>query len=570
MPWCHRLLPLLAALLLPVTAGAADNPQRPFAEEVVYFVVTDRFANGDPGNDRGGIAGGPDQHGFDPADIGMFQGGDFRGLTARLDYIQGLGATAIWVTPPVTNKPVQLYEGGRSAGYHGYWGTDFLNVDPHLGGNGEFKAFVAAAHARGMKVIMDIVVNHTADIIQYRECGAVGDPCPYRSRGDYPGAAYTPHIPADQVSVKRPGWLNDPRHYHNRGESSFRGESSELGDFARLDDLRTEDADVAAGLIDIYMHWIREYRIDGFRLDTAKHVNPDFWHRFVPAITDFAAGEGIPHFFIFGEVADRNIADLAAHTHLTRLPSVLDFGFFQAAIDTLATGKGTDAWAHWLRADVIYPPGHDSANLTTFVSNHDNGRLAHFITAANPDLPPADVETRVVLGHALMFLGRGVPVIYYGDEQGFIGLGDDKQARQPMFATKARQFNTEPRLGPRAPDGGDSFNPDHPLYQAIARLAALRRDHPALRRGAMVIRHAEAEGGLLVFSRIDRMAGMEYLVAVNMATATGTVGTVVEPSAADWEPVKGSCPAQGHTPDAYRLTVPALDYMVCRRALTPG
>lgn len=562
------LLPLLlAATLVGGPVKAAGSPQRPFVDDVVYFLITDRFANGDLANDRGGMAGGPAQHGFDPADIGMFQGGDFRGLTARLDYIAGLGATAIWITPPVVNKVVQRYEGGMSAGYHGYWATDFLNVDPHLGSNADFRAFVEAAHARGLKVIMDIVVNHTADIIQYRECGALGDACPYRSSGDYPDAAYTPLLPPGQERVKNPAWLNDVRHYHNRGESSFKGESSLLGDFARLDDLRTEDRAVADGLIEIYKHWIGTYRIDGFRLDTAKHVNADFWHRFVPEISSFARDQGIADFTIFGEVADRNIADLAAHTHLTRLPSVLDFGFFQAAIDTLAEGKGSYVWENWLRADAVYPAGLDRAGLPTFISNHDNGRLAHFISRANPKMPAAEIQARVALGHALMFLGRGVPVLYYGDEQGFIGLGDDKQARQPMFATPSRQFNFEPRLGPRPPAGGDSFNPDHPLYRAIAELAAIRHDHSGLRRGEMVIRHVEEKGGLLAFSRIDRAAGREYLVLVNMDKAARTLGVPVEPSAAGWQGVRGTCPAQGSAPNAIRLTVSGLDYLVCMRSL---
>ncbi|MDG5496680.1 alpha-amylase family glycosyl hydrolase [Niveispirillum sp. BGYR6] len=562
---CLLLLPLL--ILSAVAAGAADNPRRPFADDVVYFLVTDRFANGDPANDRGGLIGGPAQHGFDPADIGMFQGGDLKGLTARLDYIAGLGATAIWITPPVVNKVVQQYEGGMSAGYHGYWATDFLNVDPHSGSNADFRAFVDAAHARGLKVIMDIVVNHTADIIQYQECRGAGNACPYRSQGDYPGAAYIPVLPSGQQGVKNPAWLNDVRHYHNRGDSSFKGESSLLGDFARLDDLRTEDPVVAEGLIKIYKHWIGTYRIDGLRLDTAKHVNPDFWHRFVPEITTFAQEQGIADFTIFGEVADRNIADLAAQTHLTRLPSVLDFGFFQAAIDTLADGQGSYVWENWLRADILYPDTLNRATLPTFISNHDNGRLAYFIRRTHPQMPADEVQARVMLGHALMFLGRGVPVLYYGDEQGFIGLGDDKQARQPMFATASQQFNTEPRLGPHPVAGGDSFNPAHPLYRATAELAAIRRDHPGLRRGEMVIRHVEEKGGLLAFSRIDRVGGREYLVLVNMDNTPRTLGVPVEASMARWQGVRGACPVEGSAPSAIRVTVPGLDYLVCMRPL---
>ena len=121
-------------------------------------------------NDRGGLAGDRLTTGFDPAHKGFYHGGDLKGLTARLDYIQGLGATAIWLGPIYKNKPVQGGPGRRRAGYHGYWITDFTRVDPHFGTDADMRAFVDAAHARGMKVYLDIITNHTADVIQYREC----------------------------------------------------------------------------------------------------------------------------------------------------------------------------------------------------------------------------------------------------------------------------------------------------------------------------------------------------------------------------------------------------------------
>ena len=134
-------------------------------------------------NDRGGLEGDRLTTGFDPTSKAFYHGGDLKGLTARLDYIQALGATAIWLAPVFKNKPVQGAPGHESAGYHGYWITDFTRVDPHLGDEAQLHAFVDAAHARGMKVYLDIITNHTADVIEYRECPT---PCPYRSRADYP------------------------------------------------------------------------------------------------------------------------------------------------------------------------------------------------------------------------------------------------------------------------------------------------------------------------------------------------------------------------------------------------
>ncbi|MES2022343.1 MAG: alpha-amylase family glycosyl hydrolase, partial [Pseudomonadota bacterium] len=179
----------IAAALLLALAGPATVPieqvrARAPEDEIIYFVLPDRFDNADPTNDTGGLTGDRLATGYDPTAKGFYHGGDLKGLTRRLDYIEALGVTAIWVGPIFKNKPVQGAPGQESAGYHGYWITDFTKVDPHFGTDADFSAFVDAAHARGIKVYMDIIANHTADVIQYREC--VGKPCAYRSKADYP------------------------------------------------------------------------------------------------------------------------------------------------------------------------------------------------------------------------------------------------------------------------------------------------------------------------------------------------------------------------------------------------
>jgi glycosidase len=176
----RRLVWLALCGFVGAYAAATDFRERLPEDEVVYFVLPDRFENGDPSNDRGGMQGDRLTTGFDPTSKGFYHGGDLKGLTARLAYIQGLGATAIWLGPIYKNKAVQGGPGQESAGYHGYWITDFTHVDPHFGNDDDMQAFVAGAHARGMKVYLDIITNHTADVIQYREC--LGKPCPYRSR----------------------------------------------------------------------------------------------------------------------------------------------------------------------------------------------------------------------------------------------------------------------------------------------------------------------------------------------------------------------------------------------------
>ena len=167
-------------------ALSSDYRTRPPEDEVVYFLLPDRFANGDPRNDKGGLSGDRLATGFDPTSKAFYNGGDLKGVLDHLDYIQGLGATAIWLAPVFKNKPVQGEPGQESAGYHGYWITDFTDIDPHFGTRAAFKALVDAAHARGMKVYMDIVANHTADIIRYKECPK--NDCAYRSKADYPAS----------------------------------------------------------------------------------------------------------------------------------------------------------------------------------------------------------------------------------------------------------------------------------------------------------------------------------------------------------------------------------------------
>jgi glycosidase len=344
----------------PLSALRARLPQ----DEVIYFLLPDRFDNADHSNDRGGLRGDRLHTGFDPADKGFYHGGDLKGVIRRLDYIQGLGATAVWLSPVFRNKPVQGATGHESAGYHGYWVTDFTRVDPHLGTNADFAALVAAAHARGMKVYMDIIANHTADVIQFAECQGKSS-CPYRSIADYPyqrrggvdGAAinpgfsgehegsvenfarltdpnyaYTVSVPTAERNVKVPAWLNNPIYYHNRGDSTFKGESAQQGDFVGLDDLFTEHPAVVAGMIEIYGQWIDRFGIDGFRIDTEQHVNPEFWAEFAPAMLARARARGIPNFHIFGEAYtdDMDPAHTAIQTREAKLPAMLDFPFAAA------------------------------------------------------------------------------------------------------------------------------------------------------------------------------------------------------------------------------------------------
>jgi glycosidase len=586
----------LASVAMPLSLNAQSFRDRLPQDEVMYFMLPDRFENGDPSNDRGGLKGDKFKTGFDPTHKGFYHGGDLKGLIARLDYIKGLGATAIWLGPIFKNKPVQGGPGQETAGYHGYWITDFTAVDPHLGTEADMRAFVDAAHARGMKVYMDIITNHTADVIAYKECP--NSSCTYRSRADYPyqrqasgGAAinsgflgdqvqtaenfakltnpnfaYTVTVPKAEANVKVPAWLNDPLLYHNRGNTIFRGESSTMGDFVGLDDLMTENPRVVQGFIDIYGDWIDKYGVDGFRIDTARHVNPEFWAAFAPAMLARAKAKGIPNFHIFGEVAtsDIDVALLAKHTRVDKLPTVLDFAFARAVFDTVAGAAGTDTFTLLFDGDVLYEGGAATAQqLPTFLGNHDAGRFAHFVRKANPKASDDEVLKRVILGHAMLLTLRGVPTIYSGDEQGFVGDGGDQDAREDMFPSKVASYNDNKLIGTKATTADSNFDQKHPLYLTMAKLAGLRLGNAALTRGKQIIRNYDEKPGLFAVSRIDPASGRELLIAFNTSTTPITRNVEVSTSSVNFQPLHGACRAKSTAPGSYSVTIAPLDFILC-------
>ncbi len=586
---------LLAASLAAVPIAAQSFRDRPPEDEVIYFVLPDRFANGDPKNDTGGIRGDRMKHGFDPTHKGFYQGGDLKGLTDRLDYIQSMGITAIWFAPIFKNKPVQGGPGQESAGYHGYWITDFTSVDPHFGTNAEFKAFVDAAHGRGMKVYMDIVVNHTADVIQYRDCS--GD-CAYRSKADYPfsrkggvaGApinpgfkgdtvqtdenfalltdmnfAYQPFVPKAEEKVKVPAWLNDIRYYHNRGNSNWKGESVVYGDFVGLDDIAAENPRVIRGFIDVFGKWIDDFGVDGFRIDTSKHVNSEFWQAFIPAMQERAKARGIPNFHMFAEVmVDGTDTATLARYNRTDQYHTLDFAFTWAVVEALAGKNGPEALAKLAANDVLYRDGPESAKrMPTFLGNHDIARFSTNLRKRLPDISQDELLKRVQLGHALMFAMRGVPTIYSGDEQGFVGDGGDQDARETLFASKVKVYLDNNLIGTTSSHAQDNFSQNHPIYRHVAKLSKVRSSSSALRRGKTVVRNYADRPGLFAFSRIDETSGQEVLAVFNTSTEPLKANVELGSAATGFDTLVGKCPVSVRAPGSANFELAPLDYVIC-------
>lgn len=563
-----RLLEFFTSLLLFLAASVAHGGdslfqpgvRSPRLGEIVYFLLPDRFNDGNPSNNRGGVeSDAPEETGFNPANPDFFHGGDLQGITLKLDYLRDLGATSIWLSPVFRNLVVQ--EGTRpKAGYHGYWILDFTDVDPHFGSKGDLQHLITEAKQHGIGTILDVVVNHTADVIQpkngvhayqykfskpYLDAdGKPFDDRDYINRPDFPALDPDVSFPVPPTflnekdrTIKKPDWLNDPTVYHNRGEASTGGESVEYGDISGLDDLFTEQLRVVQGMIDIYSDWIKNFDIAGFRLDAVKHVNKEFWQRFIPAIQEAARNSGRKDFFIFGEVYDQDPAVLSEFVHRASVPWVLDFGF-QRAVRGFAAGTDPPAkLAEFFAKDSYYTtPSVNAYGLVTFLGNHDLGRIGYFLCNDVSTASDEELLARDILAHAVLLFTRGIPAMYYGDEQGFTGKGEDVASREDMFGSKVPEYAQEKRIG-----GGDgsapAFNEDHPLFRAIRAMISVRKKNPTLQGGIQIVRYAEDKPGIFAVSRIDQKRREEMLVVFNNSGETHRANIKVFSAAGNWERV---------------------------------
>ncbi|HSD00491.1 MAG TPA: alpha-amylase family glycosyl hydrolase [Casimicrobiaceae bacterium] len=321
-----------------------------------------------------------------------------------------------------------------------------------------------------------------------------------------------------------------------------------------------------AGMIEIYGAWIDNYGVDGFRIDTAQHVNPEFWQKFVPAMLERAKARGIPNFSIFGEVATSEMdpAHTAVNTRVDKLPNILDFSFGRAVIDTAGGQAGTDELAKLFRADPLYEGGADAARRNpTFLGNHDAGRFPALLKIFGFKGDDAELLKRDTLGHAMMLTLRGVPTIYSGDEQGFVGKGGDQDARQDMFASKVATYNEDKLLGSNSTNAKANFDENHPIYREIAKLASIRTSHPALTRGRQVVRYSQDKPGLFAASRFDPNTGREILLLFNTLNSPVEQNVVVETNSVNFETLAGTCAATASAPGSVHVSLPALGYAVC-------
>jgi glycosidase len=259
---------------------------------------------------------------------------------------------------------------------------------------------------------------------------------------------------------------------------------------------------VVEKMIEVFTKLIAEFKPDGFRIDTVKHVNVEFWQAFVPAIQKFAREQGIANFFVFGEVYSGDTDVLSYYTREGKFPSVLDFAFNFKVRDVLVNKGGTHHIKELFANDKKYYTETASPDLLmNFVSNHDVGRLGYALQQAFPEASDQALLKRLQLAHALMFFSRGIPVIYYGDEQGFTGDGGDRGAREDMMPSKTPSYNDNDLIGTDKTTADDNFDPTHPMYLTLREYASLYHRYEGLRKGRQTIDEALTTDKLLVIRR---------------------------------------------------------------------
>ena len=492
-------------------------------DEVVYQLLVDRFANGDVSNDFN----------VRPGALARFQGGDWAGIIEHLDYLQELGVTTLWISPVVKNVETDA----DVDSYHGYWAQDLSQTNPHFGDLAELRRLSAAVHKRNMKIVLDIVTNHMGQVFFYDMnmngrpdiyLGGTGTTSPVTRSTEYDPdwdprgvqastslgiAGRAPVIFIQDHSINRippNGVLGTARAYHGFGRILNYDDEKQrlLGDFpGGLKDVATELPEVRAAMIDQYSQWVEKADLDGFRIDTVKHVEYEFWTTFATAVRERLAARGKTNFLMFGEAFDGNDKLLGSYTQPGMLDSVFYFSqhfqvfrdVFQFAHDP-ANQKGTKQIADlWAQKTVNYnnapQPGGvgiaPSKLLVNFLDNHD---VARFLFFGNGD--------KEALRNALtlLMMEDGIPCLYYGTEQDFAG-GNDPANREVLWETGF-------------PTNGETF-------RHFAKLARVRRDYEAIRRGDTKVVFStdhvkeEEDAGIFAFERAGGGANGYALVVLN-------------------------------------------------------
>jgi glycosidase len=422
------LIPFLLFYALPV--GAVEKEGRNWQDETIYFLMVDRFNNGDNNNDFK----------VDVNDPKAYHGGDFQGIIDELDYLKDMGFTAIWLTPIFDNV---------DKGYHGYWINDFYNTEEHFGSVDKFKELVKEAHKRDIKIILDFVVNHVA--------------------------------PENE-------WVNDPAKkdwFHEKQDIIDWNNQDQLENnwLYGLPDLAQENPETRKYLLDNAKWWIEETDIDGYRLDTVRHVPVDFWSEFSKEVKSVKKD-----FYLIGEVWS-NDPNYIAEYDKAGIDGFVDYPLNDHLRTAFAKPDQTLDWLFTTakRNEAIY---EDPELMGNFMDNHDTVRFTRD-AVQNRQHP----GTRWKLALTYLYTAPGIPIVYYGSEIALDG-GEDPDNRRQM-----------------------SFRADKELIDYITKIGELRNDLPSLTRGALEVLYEKK--GMAVFKRTykDETA----VIAINNTSNTQNI-----------------------------------------------
>lgn len=435
-------------------------------EAVIYMTCTDRFYDGNTSNDKAYNTTDV----FDKKGSLSYHGGDFAGLEQKLDYLENLGVNTIWITPIVENSDTKTDDNGKeipSTGYHGYWASDFTNLNPHLGTEAEFKSLINAVHARGMKLMVDVVLNH---------------------------AGYGTEDHFNSI-------LKDT---NGNTVKMLRDDSNTVtGDdvydaLSKLPDFVTENEDVMNQLVEWQTDWVKKYDIDYYRVDTVKHVNSETWAAFKNALTEADA-----EFKMIGEYSGAGYGNTAGELGTGRMDSLLDFDYNDQAVNFVSGNvEGAESFLESRNNSI-----NNTATLGAFLSSHDEDSLVDKLTKEK-GMTEEQALNAAKVAAALQLTSKGQTVIYYGEELGQHGLNN--------YPIQSNRYDFDwDALESQKTDASS-------MYNHYKKLLSIRNDYSALlSKGTRKNIATSNDEGYSVFERA--YDGNALTVALNVKDAAKTV-----------------------------------------------
>lgn len=447
-------------------------------EAVIYFAVTDRFFDGDASNN--------DAYGVGDYDTSAkkggssYHGGDFAGLTEKLDYLEDLGVNTIWITPIVENITDDQHDAKTDTatyGYHGYWASDFTKLNKHLGTEEEFAALIEAAHSRGMKLMVDVVLNHAG----------------------YGTEKYFNNI-LEGADGKKIKMLRD--------SSNTVSGDDKLAALSDLPDFVTEDAEVRNQLIKWQTDWMEKYKIDYYRVDTVKHVDSTTWSAFKNSLTKVN-----PDFKMIGEYSGAGYANTAGELGTGSMDALLDFDFNDFAKDFVG-GKISTVENSLLKRNGVL---NNTATMGNFLNSHDEDTLQYKLVKESK-FSEEEAYNLMKVAATLQITAKGQPVIYYGDELGQAGANDWP------YQTNRRDFDWK-ELGAQKADNNS-------IYKHYKTMLSIRNAYTdVFTRGSRNVVASSDEEGYDVVSR--SYGGTTLYVGMNIKDAAKEVKVPVNANAGD-------------------------------------